>query len=211
MKSVHEVNLTYIILFCLCYTYFSTTILIFLACLTRIRSINKLLQTKPENDTVAQMIVKKSSKLHMIFHETIKLVNKCFSFVLVLQLFNCTFHCSFVIYSLYNVLFNDLSIWTLIIFVNGLLYLTLLGSLIIPLIVVSNSIKQECLKFVTLFERFELIDVENFDASCMLKVQAPFYETQISCGLFDVDWKIFFGTFVSILSNTIILIQFDIS
>lgn len=210
VKGSNQVGKSYTLLFTISFTYFSSEVIIFLASLQRIKFINKLLKTEPKNQKDALIILNQCSKLHVTFLETVKLITTCHRFSLVMRLFEFIFHSTFLLFSVYNMFYNDLSVQSMVFFVNGIIFFLLITSLSFPLIIALSLIKQESLKFTSLFHKFQLKVFEKSGFLLESKVQVPQYDIVISCGIFNLDWKIIFAMFVAILSNTIILIQFDL-
>lgn len=193
----------------LSHMYFSSLILILLTLLNRVKSMKKLLNNEPENFEMAKNVLKQSSKTFLIFNETITLFNQCFWLCLIVKFCEIGFSCTFLFFGIYNILSNDLSIQTIVFFLTEVVHTMIVASVNLPIIIVSNLIKSEVRTFISSFKLYQVKAFENF--KILLDSEIPECDITISCGMFDVDWKFLFLCLVAFFSNTIVLIQFDMS
>lgn len=194
--------------------YGISSILILIAALRRIRSINKILKLNMESKTEAQKRQNEVLIYFQKFSDTVNLINECFWFIFMLRLFEILFHLIFLSFSVYNIIFNDSSLPVVMFFCSGCIYSLVKGVFVMMIIVFSSFIKRECLNFNNLLldaenESFETF--YNFKSNPVSTLQVEERNISICCGLFEIDWNFLFLMIASSFSSTIILIQFDIA
>jgi hypothetical protein len=209
VKFSNNIKFSYRLISQLSYLYFSTNVFAFLFALSRIKSINECFKFKPQTFAEAQKALRDFSTVHAKFSDSINLLNKCFSLIVILRTFKFIFHIALIFFALYNIITIESSQQTKALFITGCFYNSLELFLFLPLLAISSSIKQQNSKFVSSFALYQQLLQQNFKAPELEKIQTPSQDISVSCGLFEVDWNLFLMTLTAIFSSLIVLIQFD--
>jgi hypothetical protein len=207
IQQKDDASFSFMLVFQISFIHFSTNILVYLAALSRMKMINKLLLAELESFEEADELVKEVSKIYSKFSDTMKLLNKCFGFTLMLKICEILFHCTFISFSVFNIVFYDPSEMAVAYFITGTNFIFLIACLDLPLIICSCLIKRENSRISLSLLDFQQRSFERFGADCSLAINFP--EVLVSCGLFEVDLNFVFTMATAVLSNLIILIQFN--
>jgi hypothetical protein len=186
--------------------YFTTKLLTLFATWRRIKVIRQIgikSNTRGESAKKLQELSESFVKIRCV----IVAINKCFGFNFLVRLFEFQFHCVFLLFSLYDILTYEITPTAAVFSVAGSFYFITEILFILPAIILSIAIKNEGTKLVTDFHQLQIsLKHEN---SKFQQFELPDFETSVSCGLFKIDSKLVLSIISTILSYTIILIQFD--
>jgi hypothetical protein len=142
------------------------------------------------------------------FQETISLINKCFGFSFAVRISEFILHNFTLTFYVYSFFANESSRSEFAFFFAMCVYVFLEASLVLPIVIVSSLIKNGVSRFGKLFNEHQRLVIRCSEA---IKFDDLHGEASISCGIFEIDWKLLFWIMTTIFTYTIILIQFDMT
>lgn len=184
--------------------YCSSCIYVLCLALRRIRLMNEILK-QPLSSSEA---LRKSCLTFIKFQETILLMNKCFCVSFVVRINEFILHNFTITFYVYCFYANESSRSAFAFFFALCVYTSLEAALVLPIVIVSSLIKSEVSKFGNLFNMHQKSLLRYSKAT---KLDDLYGEASISCGIFEIDWKLLFWIVTTIFTYTIILIQFDMT
>lgn len=153
-------------------------------------------------------------KIHNKFCDALRLLNKCLSVNLMINILKSVFHFILVMFDFYQYLVYDISSANRMLFITSLISFVPEGIFIAITIASSSFLKAEATKSLSIIHSKASKCERNSETLKFLQLAAMQFEHQspeISCGCFTLDWNLLFTILAGCFSSIIILIQFDIS
>ena len=145
--------------------------------------------------------------------DSILLVSKSFSVIYIMQIFRFTVFSVFIMFDFFLITTKNSNFSHKIFLIAGLLFIIPAGITTISAIVQSALLKREGGKFLTLLhgKKISKGDKKTLNLIQLGSLQMAHQFSEISCGLFTIDWKFLFVLISTCFSYMIILCQFDVA
>ena len=145
------------------------------------------------------------------FNLQTNLITKCFGVSISSMIVECFLYSLVFFYTFYELVDGNSTNFSHNLFFN-LFYLIADIAIVLSFFIFSSLIKWEENKIYEFFSRkfLHLKDEKALKFSQLALLQLDHQKSELSCGLFEINWKFFFIFVSSIFSNMIVLIQFNL-
>lgn len=201
------------ILFTLLYTFLPFTVgswMIMNCVYYQIKSLNRFLENLLNNhEKSAPSIIKKVANIHDKVSDLCECVSAFYVLSYLFIISSSTYFYVFTTYSIF--VYTKFPSQELLDFTLTVsLWCIYLGPLSISLIALSSWIQSEGNRTADLVEQLAIKarKLKMIKISYILALQARHRRTTVTCGLYDINWKVLFTVFGSVYSYSVIMIQF---
>lgn len=192
--------------------YFGSSLMMLCNCgYQQLVTLNAIL-TKNLNDSDQQDlidVIKKTAKMYDKLCDVFDEISTFYVFFILLVLLGFLHYNVFFVYALY-ILFNNLNPSILLFVIGTFLWVIYFAPCVIYLTLFSSLIESEAYRTADLVQMLvnRNMDLRSLRKASIFSLHVSHRIPKLSCGMFEINWRTFFGIMGSIFSFSIILIQF---
>jgi 7tm Chemosensory receptor len=206
--------LSFLLFYYLLQNFDSFTVWILLVACKRMSAIEKCFKLITQESEVSSVdSLKQTLKVYNKYCTTIDLINKCFLIEFLFTLQTIIFHFIIQLYIFFGIFsnINNLKKIDLVICFTTLVYV--LAEMIVPFcfFVSSYFINKKVKNSLKLILNMRTSDLKLSKSKQLAALCLKHQKPEISCGIFEIDWKLLFAMITCVFYYLIILVQFEMA